>query len=97
MYVVIVEFTTHAEHFDSFVTRVRQQAQDSLALEADCHLFDVCVSPEQVNLVLLYEVYTDSNAFDTHLASDHFHDFNTVVQGWVRDKKISIYNRIQPQ
>ncbi len=91
MYVVIVKFTTHTEHFDSFVTRVRQQAEDSLTLEVDCHLFDVCVSPEPVNLVLLYEVYTDKNAFDVHLESAHFHDFNATVQDWVSDKKVASF------
>jgi len=94
MYVVIVEFTTHAEHFESFITRVRQQAQDSLTLEADCNLFDVCIDPEHNNRVLLYEVYTDKSAFDAHLASEHFQDFNAAVQDWVSDKKVSIYTRI---
>jgi quinol monooxygenase YgiN len=73
MYVVIVEFTIHAAHFEDFVARVRQQAEDRL---------------------LLYEVYTDSSAFDAHLASAHFHDFNSAVRDWVSEKQISTYLRI---
>ena len=94
MNVVVVEFTTHPEHSAAFVARVCQQARDSLRLEADCHIFDVCVSPEPDNLVLLYEVYTDKNAFDVHLQSAHFDDFNQAVQNWVSDKKVSTFNRI---
>ena len=93
MYVVVVEFITHAEHYEQFVDRVCRQAEDSLRLETNCHVFDVCVSPLQPNLVLLYEVYSDKKAFDAHLDSAHFHDFNTAVQQWVSDKKVSTYTR----
>lgn len=94
MYVVIVEFTTHPENFDAFLARVRQQAEDSVRLETDCQAFDVCVNSEQENMVLLYEVYTDRGAFDVHLDSPHFHDFDSAVQGWINDKKISFFERI---
>ena len=95
MYVVIVEFTTQPVYFDAFLARVRQQAEDSLRLEIDCHLFDICVNPEQDNFVLLYEVYTDKDAFDTHLESKHFFDFNDAVQDWVIDKKVSVFQKVQ--
>ena len=94
MYVVLVEFTLHQPHFEAFKDRVRQQARDSLEAEPDCHVFDVCTSAERANYVLLYEVYTDKAAFDTHLASAHFHDFDASVRDWVSDKKVSILQRI---
>ena len=94
MYVVIVEFTTHAPHAAAFRQRVIQQARDSLELELDCQVFDVCIDPERDNFVLLYEVYTDRSAFDGHLASPHFLDFNATVQAWVSGKKISSFERL---
>ena len=94
MYVVIVEFTTHPEYFESFLARVRQQAVNSLDLEAACHVFDVCVSPEKDNFVLLYEVYSDRRAFDVHLESAHFRDFDATVRKWVSDKKVAILEKI---
>lgn len=94
MYVVLVEFTLHQQHFEAFKSRVRQQAKDSLDLEADCHVFDVCISAERDNYVLLYEVYSDKAAFDTHLASAHFHDFDATVRDWVDDKKVAILERL---
>ncbi len=94
MYVVIVEFTTYAQHAAAFRQRVIRQASDSLELEPDCHVFDVCNDPERDNFVLLYEVYTDRSAFDAHLASPHFLDFNATVQAWVSDKKISTFERL---
>ncbi len=94
MYVVLVEFTTHAERFEIFLERVRQQARDSLGLETGCHVFDVCISAERDNYVLLYEVYTDRAAFDTHLASAHFHDFDATVRNWISDKKVTLLERL---
>ena len=94
MYVVLVEFTTHPQHFSNFLERVQQQARDSLELEPDCHVFDVCTSPEREHYVLLYEVYTDKAAFDAHLASAHFYDFDTSVRDWVADKEVTILERL---
>ena len=93
MYVVIVEFTIRSEHAAAFKQRVLQQARDSLELEAECHVFDVCFDPGRENFVLLYEVYTGKAAFDAHLASPHFLDFNATVQPWISDKKLSILER----
>ena len=94
MYVVVVEFSLREGFFEAFVNRVRQQAADSLRLEPDCHLFDVCVSAERENYVLLYEVYSDRAAFDRHLASAHFHDFDSAVCDWVGDKKLTLLERL---
>jgi (4S)-4-hydroxy-5-phosphonooxypentane-2,3-dione isomerase len=93
MYVVIVEFVIEADHANDFRERVRQQARDSLAMEADCHVFDVCIDPESPERLLLYEVYSDAAAFDRHLASAHFIDFDTSVRAWLRDKKVSRWEK----
>jgi autoinducer 2-degrading protein len=94
MYVVIVEFTIDAAHVDDFRERVQQQARDSLAKEAGCHVFDVCIDPQSPERVLLYEVYSDAAAFDTHLASAHFLDFDACVRDWLRDKKVTRWKKI---
>ena len=94
MYVVLVEFNLQPQHFENFKNRVQRQARDSLTLETDCHVFDVCISAERDNYVLLYEVYTDRAAFDAHLASAHFHDFDASVRDWVADKKVTLLERV---
>ncbi len=94
MYVVIVEFSLIPRYLEEFVARVRQQAADSLAREAGCRVFDVCRDPEREDHVLLYEVYDDRAAFDAHLASAHFLDFDATVSGWVRDKQLRLLEKI---
>ena len=95
MFVVVVEFTVRAEYIEPFLTRVMQQAQDSLKLEVDCKVFDVCVCSKKESRILLYEVYTNKAAFDVHLTSAHFLDFSQAVQEWVNDKQLSTYERLE--
>jgi len=94
MFVVIVEFTLHPGCAAAFRERVLQQARESLELEADCVVFDVCTDPEREGFVLLYEVYKDEAAFEAHLASAHFADFNATVTPWVSDRKLLRYRRL---
>jgi len=94
MYVVVVEFTIKPEFAGRFRERVRQQARDSLELESECHVFDVCIDPARDEFVLLYEVYSEREAFDAHLESTHFIDFDHKVRDWVESKQVAGYARI---
>tara|TARA_R110002096_G_scaffold70139_1_gene168053 strand:- start:306 stop:590 length:285 start_codon:yes stop_codon:yes gene_type:complete len=93
MFVVLVQFNIKAEHLDAFVERVEQQANDSLTFEDECHQFDVSLSNDDPNLVLLYEIYSDREAFDAHLDSAHFRDFNAKVTPWVESKTLTTYEK----
>jgi autoinducer 2-degrading protein len=94
MYVVTVEFTIKPELVERFRERVLQQARDSLAGEQDCHVFDVCIDAQREEIVFLYEVYSDRSAFDVHLNSVHFVDFDLAVRNWVSDKQVVCFERI---
>jgi (4S)-4-hydroxy-5-phosphonooxypentane-2,3-dione isomerase len=94
MFVVVVEFTLKPGFSSQFCERVKRQATDSLSLEPDCHVFDVCIDSENEHVVLLYEVYTDRSAFERHLFSNHFLDFDAGVADWISDKRVATYSRI---
>ena len=94
MYVVLVEFTIKPEFVGRFCERVRQQARDSLELESKCHVFDVCIDPTRDEFVMLYEVYSERSAFDEHLKSTHFIDFDNTVRDWIDHKHVACYERI---
>lgn len=91
MYVITVDFRIKPEFVDKFVERVKIQAENSLKLENDCHQFDVMLTQDCDNGVFLYEVYLDKDAFDAHLASDHFLRFTEDVGDWVTAKTISAF------
>lgn len=86
MYVIWVEFTIQEDKFEAFVERVKQQAADSLALESECHQFDVMIEAD--NTVALYEIYTDEAAFQVHLGMQHFKNFDAEVKDWLTNKTV---------
>jgi len=94
VFVVTVNFTIDAAHLDDFLAAVQTQAANSLNLERQCLQFDVAQSDKDPCEVFLYEIYSDSAAFDAHLKSAHFAGFNTLVTPWVKDKSISTWVRL---
>ncbi|MBX2870212.1 MAG: antibiotic biosynthesis monooxygenase [Acidiferrobacterales bacterium] len=89
MFVITVEFLIKEAFIEPFLTAMRQQATNSLELEPDCHYFDVAVSTENPFQIFLYEIYTDKVAFEHHLNSAHFVDFNSQVSDWVERKEVN--------
>jgi len=96
MFVVTVEFVARLEHAVAFTRRVLRQAEDSLDREDECHVFDVCADPTRPERIFLYEVYSDEAAFLAHLGSEHFKAFDSEVAGWVAEKNVTTYQRLEP-
>ena len=94
MYVVTVDFTVHTQHVEAFRARMLENARASLAQEAGCRQFDVCVDPAAPATVFLYEIYVDRAAFDAHLAAPHYVAFAAAVASWVAAKVVRTYQRL---
>ncbi len=90
MIAVWVEIEVGEAAVADFLPRMRNQARNSLQLEAGCHRFDICVDPDAPNQVALYEVYDDRAAFDAHLQTDHFKDFDARVADMIVAKSLRI-------
>lgn len=95
MFVVLVEFEIETSQTDAFTVRVKKQAKDSLAVESDCQVFDVCVDGASSNRIILYEIYTNETAFKDHLASAHFKTFDSEVTPWILSKSIRTLTRLE--
>jgi (4S)-4-hydroxy-5-phosphonooxypentane-2,3-dione isomerase len=87
-WVVTVEFTIRPGFAAPFHQRLATQAAESLR-EEGCSQFDVCVDPADEHRVFLYEVYSNREAFTSHLASAHFKDFDDATRPWVGSKTIA--------
>ena len=68
MIAVFFEVDVKPERLADFIPRMELQARNSVALEPDCHQFDVWQDIEAPEKVTLYEVYENRAAFDAHLA-----------------------------
>src|SRR5262245_16328514 len=95
MLVVTVRFTTKPGFEQQFIERVRAQAAESMEKEANCRVFDVCQSADQRQRVFLYEVYASYDAFNEHLQTAHFKEFDTDTQPWIEQKIVELWERME--
>ena len=93
MYVITVLFSIHDAHYTAFLRAITSNAKTSLIDEPGCRQFDVCTSPSKPNDIFLYEVYDSKAAFDAHLASNHFQEFNVLTAQWVTTKVVNSFER----
>ena len=92
MYVITVEFTVCEGEEGGFLERVKRQARESLEREPGCKQFDVCSDPKDARRVFLYEIYDDEAAFQLHLESAHFKDFDKTTAGWFERKDVQAWH-----
>ena len=85
MLVVTVRFAVKKEHSVAFNARVRKQAADSLALEDDCHHFDIAARVGDPSKIFLYEIYADEAAFQEFIRSEAFR----AVTKWGKEQILS--------
>ena len=96
MYVITVLFNIHDTHYAAFLQAITSNATTSLADELGCRQFDVCTSLSNPNEIFLYEIYDSVEAFDAHLLSKHFQEFNALTSAWVTTKVVNAFERAYP-
>lgn len=95
MFVVTVTFVIKKENLGVFMAAMNRQAHNSLSKEQGCLQFDVCQDQETRERIFLYEVYTDRAAFDAHLQTPHFLDFDKTVAPWTESKVAEQWARME--
>ena len=86
MFAVTVTFIVKEERIREFEDVMKAQAINSLTREVGCHQFDVCFDSSDKSRVFLYELYSDKAAFEDHLKTDHFLNFDSTVKDWIISK-----------
>lgn len=94
MYAVVVTFQIAPGDMAAFLPLMHKNAATSIGQEAGCHRFDVCTDPTRPYEVFLYELYTDKAAFDAHLASTHFAEFDTQAGPMITAKDVRTYQDV---
>ncbi|WP_070962369.1 putative quinol monooxygenase [Vibrio sonorensis] len=89
MYTVIVQFNVKATFFEQFKSLLCRNADASIQ-EPQCLQFDVSWS-KQSNDFFLYEIYQNAEAFDHHLTTEHFAQFNADSKNMVLDKQVTCF------
>ncbi len=88
MFVIIAKFRIAADRREAFAALIDKQAQNSVKLEPGCSYFDVCQDEADPNLFVLYEIYDDAKAFDTHRTYAHYKEFQAAITGMVTEREV---------
>lgn len=95
MFAVTVTFQIAHNRMAAFMPLMIENAQTSLAREAGCHRFDVATDPARPNEVFLYELYEDRAAFDAHMQTEHFLQFDRASADMVEGKEVKTYSEVR--
>jgi quinol monooxygenase YgiN len=92
-FAITVSFELEDGAAEKFHRLVAENARQSVALEPGCLRFDVLfpANGAMSREVFLYEIYTDTAAFDVHLASAHFKSFDEETRALVRKKTVNAF------
>jgi quinol monooxygenase YgiN len=96
MFVIVAKFRIAPDQREAFGALIDRQARNSVELEPGCRYFDVCQDEADPNLFLLYEIYTDAKAFDTHRTYPHYKEFQAAIAGMVTDRQVMRLVRREP-
>lgn len=97
-FAVVVEFRVKPENHETFRRLILANAAASLDREPGCQQFDVLVPEgEAAGHFVLYEIYADAAAFEAHLRSDHYRQFDKAVTPIVVDKKVIRLSMVEPE
>jgi autoinducer 2-degrading protein len=80
MYSLMVQMEVRAGRREEFLAGITANAEASVRDEPGCLRFDVCSVDSDENRFLLYELYTDADAFAAHKAAPHFAQWRTIAE-----------------
>lgn len=72
---LVVELQLTAGSRDRFIARASEHRDNVLSHEPGCQRFDILVPDEGKDLVLLYEVYADEAALETHFNTSYMREY----------------------
>ncbi len=87
---LIADFDVEPEACDAFQSLMRDHAAAALRDEEGCLQFDVAVARDDPNRVILYEVYRDQAALDTHMGSDRLARTRQAYADMITDRRVTI-------
>ena len=88
MFVIVAKFRIAPEKCQAFGALIDKQAHNSVTLEPGCRYFDVCQGEADPNLFVLYEIYDDAKAFDTHRTYPHYKEFQAAIGPMVQERQV---------
>jgi quinol monooxygenase YgiN len=81
---------------DRFMSLLLENGKAARETEPGCRQFDVLVDPKDRTRVMLYEVYEDEAAFQTHQQTPHFKRYIAEAIPLLQSRDRFIFRRVAP-
>jgi quinol monooxygenase YgiN len=95
LFAVTVTFQIMPGQMSRFRPLMGDNARTSLETEDGCHQFDVLWDDSRPDEIHLYELYADPAAFDIHLRSAHFRQFDAQTSAMIKEKTVKTFREVQ--
>ena len=87
-YVRIAELEIDPAQLESFNSAVKESIETAIRLEPGVLVLYAVSEKDDPTRVRVFEIYTDADAYKTHLETPHFREFRTVTEKMVRSRKL---------
>ena len=94
-FVLQVAIRIKPENVDAFMKKLDENARNARK-EPGCKQFEVLVDPNDRTKIMLYEVYNDEAAFETHQQTPHFKKYVAEAVPLLADRVRSVWKRVSP-
>ena len=95
MFVLQVAIKIKPENVDAFMKKLDENAREARK-EPGCKQFEVLVDPNDKARIMLYEVYKDEAAFQTHQGTPHFKKYLAEAVPLLADRVRNVWTRVSP-
>ena len=81
--VLVVHLDIVEARLEEFIQIVRAHGTNSQQIESGCLQFEVLVPQEPSAHVILFEVYADDAALESHWGSEHMAEYRKQIEGMI--------------
>jgi autoinducer 2-degrading protein len=94
-FVLQVSIRIKPDNVDAFMQKLNDNARNARK-EPGCKQFEVLVDPKDSTKIMLYEVYNDEAAFETHQQTPHFKKYVAEAVPLLADRARTVWRRVSP-
>lgn len=87
MYSLFIKTRVKPGCTEDFLNAIKVNAAASVATEPGCLVFDVSQDRVDPELIYLYEIYRDDEAYEAHTQTAHFRDSRPLVEPLILEQE----------
>nr|WP_225779309.1 putative quinol monooxygenase [Pseudomonas sp. Marseille-Q3773] len=87
MYSLFIKTRVKPGCAEDFLNAIKVNAAASVATEPGCLVFDVSQDRVDPELIYLYEIYRDDQAYEAHTQTAHFRDSRPLVEPLILEQE----------